>query len=426
MMNSKRAAAALALALAAPGAAFATNGYFSHGYGMKAKGMAGAGIALPQDALAAATNPAGMALVGSRMDFGADVFAPRRGGEIVGNVGVPSFNVPPLNGSYNGDGRDTFLIPEFGYNRMINPNLSVGLAMYGNGGMNTTYRASPFAMMGGSSPSGVDLSQLFIAPTVAWRVNADHAIGASLNFAYQRFSADGLEPFGGFGLSSAPGSLTNRGHDGATGWGVRVGWNGRLNDMVSMGATYQTKTRMGRFDKYAGLFADQGDFDVPANYGVGIAIRATPALTIAVDVQKIEYSGINSVGNSIVSLFGGKLLGSTDGPGFGWRDMTVFKLGASYQVNPGLTVRGGLSTGRQPVPAGETFFNVLAPGVVENHLTLGATWQLGGGRELSVAYMHAFNKNVNGSNSIPPNFGGGEMNVRLRENSIGVSYGMKF
>ncbi len=62
---------AISAAFAAP-TAFATNGYFQHGYGLKAKGMAGVGIALPQDALAAATNPAGMVAVGSRIDFGVD------------------------------------------------------------------------------------------------------------------------------------------------------------------------------------------------------------------------------------------------------------------------------------------------------------------------------------------------------------------
>ena len=49
--------AALIAIAAASGSAFATNGYFAHGYGMKAKGMAGVGNALPQDGLAAATNP---------------------------------------------------------------------------------------------------------------------------------------------------------------------------------------------------------------------------------------------------------------------------------------------------------------------------------------------------------------------------------
>lgn len=38
--------------------AHATNGYFSHGYGVQSQSMAGVGIALPLDGLTAATNPA--------------------------------------------------------------------------------------------------------------------------------------------------------------------------------------------------------------------------------------------------------------------------------------------------------------------------------------------------------------------------------
>ena len=49
---------------------FATNGYFAHGYGTKNKALAGAGVALPQDAMIAATNPAGMVWVGA--DLGVD------------------------------------------------------------------------------------------------------------------------------------------------------------------------------------------------------------------------------------------------------------------------------------------------------------------------------------------------------------------
>ena len=46
-------ALALLPALAAPMVS-ATNGYFTHGVGLRAQGMAGVSIALPQDALAAA------------------------------------------------------------------------------------------------------------------------------------------------------------------------------------------------------------------------------------------------------------------------------------------------------------------------------------------------------------------------------------
>jgi len=70
-MNSRNKffAATMALLTATP-AAFATNGYFSHGYGIKTKALAGAGIALPQDSLAIATNPAGLTEIGTRFDVG--------------------------------------------------------------------------------------------------------------------------------------------------------------------------------------------------------------------------------------------------------------------------------------------------------------------------------------------------------------------
>jgi long-chain fatty acid transport protein len=56
--------------------ALATNGYFPHGYGLKAKGMGGAATALAQDSLGGATNPASMVWAGTRLDVGIDVFMP--------------------------------------------------------------------------------------------------------------------------------------------------------------------------------------------------------------------------------------------------------------------------------------------------------------------------------------------------------------
>ena len=75
--------------LAAP-LAQATNGYFMHGYSTKNKGLAGAGAAFSQDAMAAAVNPAGMAFVERRVDLGLQIFAPSpRGYTATGTPPVP-------------------------------------------------------------------------------------------------------------------------------------------------------------------------------------------------------------------------------------------------------------------------------------------------------------------------------------------------
>ena len=402
--------------LAAP--ALATDGYFSDGYGIKAKGMGGVGIALPQDALAAANNPAGMAMIGSRLDVGVDWFRPNRGSDIVGNGAG-------LNGSYDANGKQNFFIPELGYNRMLGANMAVGLSVYGNGGMNTKYNRNPFGAFGGSNPGGVNLEQLFIAPTFAYKVTSNHAFGISPVFAYQRFGAAGLQPF--TASSSSPADVTDRGNDSSSGWGVRLGWTGQIIDGLTLGATYASKIK-GKFDRYKGLFADQGEFDIPENYGVGFAYQAMPKLTIAGDIKQINYSKSHSVGNPVDCLFAGTcLLGATNAAGFGWRDTTVYKLGASYAYGNGLIARAGYSYNRQPIPSSQTFFNILAPGVVENHLTLGGTWIMANRNELSLAYMHAFKNTVNGSGSIPAiPYGGGNANLHMYEDSLGIAYGVKF
>lgn len=414
-MKLKKLIGIMAVAgLAAPGIASATDGYFSHGFGVKSQGMGGVGIAFPQDSLAAAANPAGMVLVGDRLDVGVTWFRPQRETELGAGFG-------PFAGKYDGNDKSNFFIPEFGYNRMINPNMSLGVSVYGNGGMNTGYNTlnnvpliNPPGVPLGTGKVGVDLEQLFISPTFAMKLNPNNAIGVSLNFAYQRFAADGLQNICG-AASSNPGSCSNNGHDSSTGWGARIGWTGQVTSAVTLGATYQTKTKMGKLDKYSGLFAEQGSFDIPANYGIGIAVKATPTLTFAGDIERIQYGDVKAIANS--GSFAGGLLGSDNGPGFGWQNVTVYKVGASYEVSKDLTLRAGWNHLKQPIPSDQTFFNILAPGVVEDHLTLGATWTVAKNGELSVGYMHAFKKTVDGTAA--------PINIRMYEDSIGIAYGWK-
>lgn len=410
----------LAMGLLSP-VAYATNGYFAHGYGVKSQGMGGVGIALPQDALAAASNPAGMALVGDRVDFGITWFRPQRESELSGTAGGSGM----FDGEYEANDTENFFIPEFGYNRRINDQLTLGVSVYGNGGMNTDYK-NGIPLFGSTTRAGVDMAQLFIAPTATWKINENHAVGVAVNLAYQRFEAKGLQGFDNPGFSTSPGNVTNNGHDSSYGAGLHFGWIGKVSDSVTLGAHYQTRTWMTEFDDYKGLFAEQGDFDVPSRYGAGIAFNATPEFTIAFDLERINYSDIDSVSRRSLPNLPNRL-GSDNGPGFGWQDITVYKLGASYALNDRLTLRAGYNHSDQPIRSGDTFFNILAPGVIEDHITLGATWVLPNGGELSIAYMHAFEEEVDGKNSIPVvPLGGGEADLKMYQDSLGIAYGWKF
>lgn len=408
--------AALILAALSAGTAHATNGYFQQGYGIQSQGIGGAGIALPQDGLAAAANPAGSVFLGDRFDLGVSWFSPKRGADIIGNAA-------PVNGSYDGNGKKNFYLPELGFVRQIAPRLAAGIAIYGNGGMNTSYR-SGIPLFGGGE-AGVNLEQLFISPNAAWKVTENHAIGAAVNFAYQRFEAKGLANFDNPNFSSSPGNVTDRGIDTSTGWGWRLGYTGRLTPELTIGASWASNIAAGRFDKYRGLFAGGGSFDIPKSYGIGAAYKITPSLVIAADINRILYGSITSVGAPL-SRFATGQLGAANGPGFGWKNISVYKIGAAYDLTASLTLRAGYNHSAQPVPASETLLNILAPGVVQNHLSAGGTLRLGDKGEFSIAYTHAPRKTVHGANSIPQDFGGGNANVSLAENMLGVACGWKF
>lgn len=405
------ASSTLMLALLAPALAQATNGYFSHGYGVKSQGMAGVGIALPQDGLAAANNPAGIAYVGNRADIGVSLFKPKRHSRISGNG-------YGMDGSYSGNGKKHFLIPELGYVRQLNSQWATGLAIYGHGGMNTDYKQNPFQSVGGQGSAGVSLEQLYISPSVAFRFTPQHAIGLSLNLAYQRFEAKGLQGFAG--ASQAPNHFTNRGKDSSKGWGLRLGYTGEIAPGLTLGLTYASKTRMGKFHKYKGLFSNQGSFDAPASFGAGLAWQASPKLTLAGDLQRIQYSKVKPVGNLTIQA----PFGSSNGPGFGWREQTIAKLGLSYQASERLTLRTGYSHASQVIRSSQVMLNLLAPGVIQDHFSLGATWRTGEQGELSLAYTHALSQSVKGQ--LPANMGGGQARLKMNQHSLGLAYGWLF
>ena len=100
-----------------------------------------------------------------------------------------------------------FFIPSFAWNKILNDNNAIGIAVYGNGGMNTDYPTDTFHDPINSDDTGVDLMQLFIAPTYAHKFAEKHSIGITPIIAAQFFEARGLTMFGM--MSSAPDKITN-------------------------------------------------------------------------------------------------------------------------------------------------------------------------------------------------------------------------
>jgi len=456
--------------------------------------MAGAGeAALPQDSMAIVGNPAGIAKVGHRLDIGAAWFSPLREYDGVAPVdanGMPTGAVAPIG---SGDGTGTvesknndFFIPNFGYTHPIDEVSAVGIAVFGNGGMNSDYRSidtwQNMGTYGGNNPyynpphyqmpdgsfgpqipgtqalgggnAGVNLEQLGIALGYARELADNFTLGASFLIGYQTIEVRGVGAFQGYtetftqsfianqGQSAvSPSDLTDNGSDSSWGYGFQIGALWDINPQVTLGASIRSKMYMNEFNKYRDLFAEQGDFDMPAVGAIGLAYRPDDRWTLALDVQQIWYGNVKSIANDnklatncdLNAAFGptpsgsvydpSYCLGGDNGAGFGWRDMTVIKFGVQYAVNNALTLRGGYSHGNEPIRGSQVAFNALAPAVIEDHWTLGATYKLADNYELTFWGMYAPENSVKG----PGAFTGTQApEIKMHQYELGVNFGWMF
>ncbi len=412
-MNIKKSlvlAAAVAAAVAAPGA-FATNGMLGHGIGTDAKGMGGVGIALPQGGMAAASNPAGQVLVGNRLTFGMDWFRPFRSATL--------FDAP-ADSKYRDSGSNDFFMPEFGYATPIGSSSSLGVVVYG-AGLGVDY-GRPRANFGTTNLFML-MKQMTIAPTWATKVG-NHSFGVSLNLVKANFELNGVQSFNGFTTTGTTANLTDKGEDSATGLGVKLGWIGELTPNLSMGATFQPQTSMSKFGRYKEMLAQGGKADVAAQYGLGLAWKATPVTNVGFDVVKIKWSGVKSFSNTAdVALVASNKLGEDNGLGFGWKDQTVYKLGVSHQIGK-WTLRAGYNYGKSPVVGDESLFNTMAPAVTEKHYTLGASWAVSTSTGVSLAYMYSPSNEVKGVGTQAAS-GMTNPDLKMNQNSFGIALNVK-
>ncbi|MBR8535044.1 outer membrane protein transport protein [Carboxylicivirga sediminis] len=395
-----------------PSLTYATDGYFGVGYGAQNKGLAGAGIAWYKNSLING-NPAAHVLLGKQYQLGVGFFNPNRQYTVAGNPSMMPGTMGLMPGTVESDSK-LFVVPNIGANWMLNEKSSLSAVLFGNGGMNTNYPAMTFGDQS-SSTTGVDLAQMFLGVTYSRKLSEKHSLGLTVLGTYQYFEAKGLGMFGEFGMSSNPEKLTGNGHDNSFGVGLKIGYLGQLTDALSVGASYQPKINMSTFDEYAGLFAEQGDFDIPENFTIGLAYQVNDKLTAMFDYKRINYSGVASIANPIDPMAlppafmnpDGSFtpnpnhvpLGADNGSGFGWQDINVYKLGLEYDKGNSWVFRGGFSHNDQPIPESEVIFNMLAPGVIENHISLGCSKAFGeSGRAIHLAMVYALPASVKGYN----------------------------
>ncbi len=399
MMMKHKLIGGLAISLAAMTmvgtSAFATDGYFAHGFGARHKALGGAGVADGNDATSGALNPAGLVhLKRDEFSMSVSAFSPRRKYSQTGATRTaPFFSAPGSSATIKSD-KNWFAVPNMAYAKRTtgNPFFDVfGFSVVGNGGMNTQYPGSAGGIgVFGKGEAGINLEQAIISVSFAKKIGS-LSVGISPAVVRQTFRARGLQGFG----------VADRGTDVSWGYGLRAGVEWAVTPSMRIGLAGNTKYYMQRFDKYAGLFAERGDFDIPASIQAGIAVDLTPTLTIMADYKRIWYGSVKSISNPSANIFfngpGNPLnLGPSNGAGFGWKDVDVIKLGVEWNTSNALTLRAGYSYNTSPINSKDVTFNILAPATVQHHITAGAELALNNNWSLELEGMYAPEKTITG------------------------------
>jgi len=385
---------------------------------VKSMGMAGAVAAHPIDALVAAYNPGGLGFVGNRWDLGV------HWARLIGETTFKDNDF--FNGSFDSHFTcDDLFIPEFGVNKYTcECAFTWGFVIYDRSYYKTDYN-EPFPLFGTSKP-GLEYIHAVAAPTCTVIIACDHCIGATLDFHGQRLKVDGLENFDNEVFSEQPGYVTNKGYEYSGGIGGTIGWVSHVSDCVTIGGAWSPMVKMSRFRDYRGLVARHGRVNIPQRFLGGIAVEMVCGFTVTFDIEHVKYNEITPLNNDLLPRLLEEELGDDKGAGLGWRDQTIFRIGADWKCEELYSFRCGYWYHRDPIKSSQTLANTLLPNITERGFTFGGSWFCGPCDEISFYVSYVSKSTDHGKDSIPEFLGGGEVDLEEQRWMMGISWGKFF
>ena len=373
--------------------AHATNGMRMIGFGASQVSMGGAAVALPLDAASVIVNPAGISELQHRVDFGGSFFKP--------TVKYEASEVPGMGGAVVASSnqldsqRGASPVPALGMVLPIDEQLTFGLGAYGVAGMGVDYAQN---LYGGLTYSSY--SQMRFAPGLAWRVNDQLSFGATANVMWAQLGYDAAS-----GMGQVAHNMTS-----AFGLGGTLGLRYAPLKWLALGAAYESKstfqdfavqvpahtvqTPTGPVAAPAGI--DKLTFDQPQAVTVGFAANPYAPLTLAFDVQWINWAQTNGASLPVYSQQSGAMPWNLN-----WGNQVVFKMGAQYKVNRTLALRAGYNYGKSPLDSTRAFENIAFPAIAEHHVTGGFGLNLSDKFAMNFAAMYVPTATLTGSNPNP-------------------------
>lgn len=105
--------------------------------------------------------------------------------------------------------------------------------------------------------------------------------------------------------------------------------------------------------------------------------------------------------------------------------MNVIKLAAEWKAGDKMTWRAGYAHATNPVGPEDVTLNIIAPGIVQHHFSVGGTYSFSDRNALDFAFTYVPNATVSGPETTPVGITPGsniELNMRQMSLSIGWTH----
>jgi len=236
------------------------------------------------------------------------------------------------------------------------------------------------------------LQAIFIQPTISYQITDKLGFGAGFVYAIgsvnlQRSIYIESRSTDEDGRAELDGS--------ASGLGFNAGIYFQPTDKLSLGVTYRSKVDMeikggeADFTVPASVEARVPDtnFDaslpLPANITLGIGYKPSEKLTLAVDIQRVQWSAYKSLRFDYEEAVSGSTFTEN---ARNYEDSYIFRLGAQYQLTNMLTLRAGAYYDQTPVQEG--FLTPETPDADSRGLSAGLTLALSNKIDLDASFLY--------------------------------------
>jgi len=377
------------------------NGLNLNGIGARAVAMGGAFVGLADDFTAVFWNPAGIAQFNKKYlgFYGTDIIPSMSYTLELPTVPIPVADAESVNKHY--------LAGLASYYHPVSENLVAGIAVYAPSGLGIEWEGADLAYVSGPptflpNPNIDWRSKIFvlsISPALAYKVNDQLMVGATLNINYGSFETAQYAGVAEVQLPTPPYpslffDLGQQKLD-MTGWGLGAtfGVLVKPSEMFSIGATFRTPSKIkfsgetvvsgiGQLAPLVGAIDTTADIEADVTWPMwmacGIAFKPVKNLTLTADVQYTQWSKLDEIEITFTDPTWATLMGITEGNKLElhWESKTQIRFGAEYWLSEKFALRGGYYF--DPGPAPNETRNVLLPITDFNSFAVGIGYNIDG------------------------------------------------